>query len=246
MSALEWIIVLAVLAAVVLAFALPRPLLRSSRGNLRRRFGPEYDRTVRRHGGDEGAARRELADRLRHHGRLHPLPLSPADRRRYQVRWSEVQQRFVEWPDAAVAEADHLLTQLVHDRGYPAEAHEQQVAALSVHHPEHVDGYRRVHALAGRGHGGAGGMGTEELREAMIGARELFEDLVEPQPEDRDPDDRPEAADNGHHGHRGTAVLARLRAPWHRDGRQHRRKQDREQEPAPRTGTGAGTEGGPR
>ncbi|WP_165985859.1 hypothetical protein [Streptomyces sp. YIM 98790] len=240
MSVLEWIIVLAVLAAVVLAFALPRPLLRTSRGNLRRRFGPEYDRTVRRHDGDEKAARKELADRVRHHDRLHPLPLSPADRRRYQVRWSEVQQRFVERPDVAVAEADHLLTQLVHDRGYPAGAHEQQVAALSVHHPEHVDGYRRVHALAGRAHGGTGGAGTEELRGAMIEARELFDELVEPQPGDETREDRPHPGGDGHRARhregRGTAVLERLRAPLHRAGREGAHRRD----------TRTGTEGGPR
>jgi len=69
-------------------------------------------------------------------------------------------------------------------RGYPVAEFEQQAADLSVDHPRFVDNYRRAHALAGTArHGQAN---TEDLRQAMVHYRELFEDLLEvaePEPE---------------------------------------------------------------
>ncbi|WP_129843174.1 hypothetical protein [Streptomyces sp. RFCAC02] len=176
------IIILAVVVLAVLALVLAPSTRTAGAGRLRHRFGPEYDRTVARHGGDTRAARKELAARLREHGRLRMRPLSAEDRERYRMRWARVQEKFVESPGGAVAEADHLLTQLIHERGYPSHAYDDQVSALSVHHPRHVEGYRTVHALAGREP--ADGAVTEELREAVVRARDLFNDLLSAQPED--------------------------------------------------------------
>ncbi|MFR9721985.1 hypothetical protein ACL02R_01270 [Streptomyces sp. MS19] len=170
------IIILAVVVLALLALVLAPSAGPAGTGRLQRRFGPEYDRAVARHNGDAKAARKELAARLKQHGRLDLRPLSAEDRERYQTRWARVQEKFVESPGGAVAEADHLLTQLIHDRGYPSHAYDDQVAALSVHHPRHVEGYRTVHALAGREP--ADGTVTEELRAAIVQARGLFNDLL--------------------------------------------------------------------
>ncbi|MFJ4901006.1 hypothetical protein [Streptomyces sp. NPDC088727] len=140
---------------------------------LQRRFGPEYDRTVARHDGDAKAAEHELSERLKRHRSLDERPLSPEDRARYAERWTRIQGGFVDAPQRAVAEADALLAELARDTGFPdGSDFEEQTAALSVHHAEHLNGYRRVHAVQ-RGEGS-----TEEMREAMIEARGLFDVLV--------------------------------------------------------------------
>ncbi|MGW5399223.1 hypothetical protein [Streptomyces sp. NPDC003952] len=148
-------------------------------GGLRRRFGPEYERLVTRHQGDTKAADRELDRRLKQHGSVRERPLSPASREQYAVRWAAIQKRFVDSPQEAVTEADALLARLTSDRGFPADGpFEERLAALSVHHAQHVDGYRGLHGAA-RGRGS-----TEENRRAMTGAGELFDALVAEQPAD--------------------------------------------------------------
>ncbi|MFF8862208.1 hypothetical protein ACF08B_09230 [Streptomyces sp. NPDC015139] len=177
------IILLIVIAAVVVVGA-ALVLGRGRRGgaSLKRRFGPEYERTVARHDGDTKAAERELTERVERHGDLQERPLGEDERERYAARWTAVQEHFVESPRGAVAEADRLLAELAADRGYPdGERYEEQLAALSVHHAGHVDGYRQVHRMsrtdADGGASGNGG-GTEELRAALMGARALFDELT--------------------------------------------------------------------
>ncbi|MFE9247775.1 hypothetical protein [Streptomyces sp. NPDC007088] len=165
-------------------------------GSLRRRFGPEYERTVAHHNGDVKAAEQELAERVRRHGSLRERPLDPAAREQYLARWAGVQERFVEAPRQAVAEAEHLVDEVAGARGFPeGSGHAERVEALSVHHPHHVHGYRRLHDSAAAGSttpgprgseyaagaeeaGAAGHASTEDLREAMVEARGLFEELV--------------------------------------------------------------------
>lgn len=201
--------------------------LRARRGpggqNLKRRFGPEYDRAVARHDGDTKAAEHELAERLERHGSLRERALEPAQSEQYQARWAAAQARFVDSPREAVAEADRLLAELAGARGFPdGGRYEEQLAALSVHHADHVHGYRRVHRVARAGgsgartgDGGSGGPGTEELREAMVEARALFEDLVRParhREESRKAAKSVEGSDSGGSEHvRGEG---RARQPW--------------------------------
>ncbi|MCC5475972.1 hypothetical protein [Streptomyces barringtoniae] len=181
-------IVLTVIVAVVIIAAAASPVLRG-RGRhggsgLRRRFGPEYDRTVALHDGDTEAAERELAERVERHGGLRERPLDQAGREHYAARWTAVQEHFVESPRQAVAEADQLLADVAAARGYPdGGRYEEQFAALSVHHADHVDGYRQVHRVARAGARDAlteAGSGTEEMRTALVGARALFDDLTHP------------------------------------------------------------------
>ncbi|WP_339129112.1 hypothetical protein WJM95_09300 [Streptomyces sp. f51] len=179
------IIALIVVAAVaVVAAALTLRARRPPGGRaLRRRFGPEYDRTVARHDGDTQAAERDLNERVKRHGALRERPLEPAARERYAAGWTAAQERFVDSPEEAVAEADRLLGELAGARGFPdGDRYEEQVSALSVHHAHHVHGYRRVHRAASVRTGGArdGGSDTEQLREAMLAARDLFDELMTP------------------------------------------------------------------
>ena len=228
-------LIVIVAAVVVVVAVLPRRARAGTGGggSLKRRFGPEYDRAVTRHDGDERAAARELAERVKRHGSLEKRPLPGAERERYEARWADAQARFVDSPREAVAEADRLLAELAAARGFPdGGQYETQLEALTVHHAHHVQGYRQVHLAAqttaeGRADNGAGpapGTGTEELREAMIEARALFEDLVTADRRDTkaDREGGAEGENPAHDGkarrdeHDGTAADGRHRShlPW--------------------------------
>ncbi|WP_329404038.1 hypothetical protein OG523_06250 [Streptomyces virginiae] len=169
------VVTLVVVMAVLLAALGHRRIGRGPR----RRFGPEYERLVTRHQGDAKAADRELGERLKQHGSVRERPLSSASREQYTAQWAGIQKRFVDSPQEAVTEADALLARLTSDRGFPVDGpFEERLAALSVHHAQHVDGYRSLH-------GAAGGRGsTEQNRRAMAGAGELFDALVARHPAD--------------------------------------------------------------
>jgi hypothetical protein len=180
------IIVLIVIVAAALAGAAalsPQARGALTGGGLKRRFGPEYERTVARHDGDTKAAERELAGRLKRYGSLSERPLEPAERERYAARWTAAQELFVDSPREAVTAADRLLAEVAGARGFPDGArYEEQLDALSVRYARHVHGYRKLHRAA---HAPASGApesrpGTEEMREAMLQARALFEDLTAP------------------------------------------------------------------
>ncbi|MFD7504707.1 hypothetical protein [Streptomyces sp. NPDC059850] len=188
-------IIIVVAAAVVLATVLAAGIVRARGGGrknaLRRHFGPEYDLNVAEHAGDTKAAERELGDRLRRYRDLKTEPLPGELRERYLAEWVGTQEQFIESPEHAVAGADQLLARLARDRGYPSDRYEEQVAALSVHHADCVQGYRQLHVAAARAREGRAD--TEELREAVVHARPFFEELVKP----------PHHASDGHEGHGG-------------------------------------------
>ncbi|MEV4949345.1 hypothetical protein [Streptomyces sp. NPDC053755] len=177
MSTLTTVLIIAAVVAVLLAAGV---LLRartgpgSDRRSLKRRFGPEYDRTLERHGGDAEAAHDDLRDRVERHGHIRPLPLEPAVREQYTAQWTTLQERFVDAPRQAVADAVQLLSRIAATRGFPAaDRHDDQLAALSVHHPRHVEGLRTARRTAH-----TESASTDELRKALLHARALFEDLT--------------------------------------------------------------------
>ncbi|MFE2560260.1 hypothetical protein ACFXGT_30420 [Streptomyces sp. NPDC059352] len=177
MSTLTIVLILVALVAVILAAGVVgRARVGTGSGTrlLKRRFGPEYDRTLERHGGDGESAHRDLRERVERYGRMRPLPLEPAIQEHYVAQWTMLQERFVDAPRQAVADAEELLTRIAAVRGFPdPDRREEQLAALSVHHPHHVEGLRAV-----RGAVHSGSVSTEELREALVHARALFEDLT--------------------------------------------------------------------
>ncbi|MFI7404975.1 hypothetical protein ACIBW9_31620 [Streptomyces sp. NPDC049541] len=195
--------IIAVIIAVVVIVIGLAILLYTGRGRtrgsggqaLKRRFGPEYARAVADHDGDTKAAEQELGKRVKEHGSLTQQALTPAALERYRARWAAIQEQFVESPLQAVTEADTLLARLARDRGFPdGERFEDQIAALSVHHAHHVQGYRSMHTAA---HGPSG---TEDMREAMVESRSLFEALVTGQPATR-PGPLPPTAKAKRRGH---------------------------------------------
>jgi hypothetical protein len=144
--------------------------------DLRSRFGPEYDRAIDERGG-RGHAEAELRRREKRVDRL-PIRPWPADRRaRYTEEWNEQQARFVDEPRRAVIEADHLIEDVMKERGYPMTDFDQRAADISVDHPQVVNNYRTAHDIAVRQE--RGDTNTEDLRRAMICYRDLFRELVE-------------------------------------------------------------------
>jgi len=61
-------------------------------------------------------------------------------------------------------------------RGYPVSGFDQRAADISVDHPLVLKNYRTAHEIALRQT--AGQASTEELRQAMVHYRTLFEELV--------------------------------------------------------------------
>jgi hypothetical protein len=168
------ILAVAAFAVVVVGLAL---MSRSRRRtvSLREHFGPEYDRVVHAVG-DPRKAEAELDARQRRVEKLHIRPLPEAELDRYHDAWNDVQARFVEDPKRAVAEADDLVGDVMKARGYPVTDFDQRVADVSVDHPRVVTHYRAAHQIAQRSD--AGQADTEELRQALIHYRALFEDLL--------------------------------------------------------------------
>jgi hypothetical protein len=175
MDAWVWIlIVLALLAVVAVVGWIAIGKRRTAQ--LQEGFGPEYERTVRERG-DRGKAEADLRERRERREELEIRPLSPAASERYSEEWRAVQARFVDEPVDAVGQADRLVTEVMRERGYPMDDFERQADVVSVDHPQVVQDYREGHAIyEAYDHGDAS---TEDLRQAMVHYRALFEDLLE-------------------------------------------------------------------
>ncbi|MFI6519274.1 hypothetical protein ACIBF1_27225 [Spirillospora sp. NPDC050679] len=172
-TAVMVVVAVVVIAAVAGAGYLVWTRARSRR--LRQRFGSEYDRAVERHGG-RGAAEKELMSREQRHQELELRELDPGQRERYREQWTRVQEQFVDTPESAVEQADRLVTVVMGDRGYPTGGFDEKVTHLSVEHGRTLDHYRRGHEISARAAGKEAT--TEELRQAMVHYRALFEDLL--------------------------------------------------------------------
>ena len=142
---------------------------------LRERFGPEYERAVSELG-DQERAEEELESRLERVESLDIKPLSREQQERFVREWREVQARFVDKPVQAVQEADRLVKEVMAARGYPVSDFEQRVADISVDHPDLVTHYRGVHEIAARSEQEE--VDTEDLRQAMVHCRAVFEELL--------------------------------------------------------------------
>ena len=169
------IVVLVIVVAAVAATAWWYSQKRRSE-QLHQRFGPEYERAVDEHG-DRGRAEAALEDRKERVEQLHLRPLSPEQRDRFGPEWRHLQARFVDVPAEAVKQADSLVAEVMAARGYPTGDFEQRVADVSVDHPQVVEHYRAAHVIALRNDGGQAN--TEDLRQAMVHYRALFENLLE-------------------------------------------------------------------
>ena len=173
---MNWVLLAVVVVLIVIIGVFVARERRSRK--LKREFGPEYGRVVAERG-DQRAAERELADRRQRVGTFELRPLEPAVRERYLEQWAAAQRHFVDEPVGAVGQAHELVQQVMHDRGYPVdEDFDQRAADISVEHPAVVENYRAAHGISVRARDGQAS--TEQLRQAMVHFRVLFDDLLAP------------------------------------------------------------------
>ena len=169
-----WALIAVLLVALVVAGVVIVRQRRSAQ--LQEGFGPEYGRTLAERG-DRREAEAELSERRERHEQLEIRELEPELRERYSDRWQAAQRTFVDQPAAAVGEADRLVSEVMRERGYPVEDDfDRRAADISVEHPVVVENYRSAHEISGRATRDEAS--TEDLRQAMIHFRELFDELL--------------------------------------------------------------------
>jgi hypothetical protein len=146
-----------------------------SRKELKERFGPEYDRTIET-AETRGEGEKQLAEREKRVEGFQLKELEPRQAQRFADEWRSVQGRFVDAPGGATKEADSLVQEVMSARGYPITNFEQQAADISVDHPEVMSNYRAAHAIAEAN--AKEPASTEDLRQAMVHYRALFNNLL--------------------------------------------------------------------
>jgi hypothetical protein len=142
---------------------------------LQSQYGREYDRAVDELG--RVRAQKALSERERRVERMQIRALTREQRDRFAARWDELQKQFVDDPDGAVREGDRLVEDVMDARGYPISNFDQRIADLSVHHVHVVDDYRALRDIAHKHIQQE--TSTEDLRQAMIHFRAVFDDLLE-------------------------------------------------------------------
>jgi hypothetical protein len=174
---ISWIVLAGVLIVALLilaAWALAKRKKQSLR--LQQRFGTEYDRTIDELGG-RTKAESELKAREKRVELLSITALAPSEAARFSQAWSALQSRFVDNPKGVVMQADQLVRELMLKRGYPMGDFERRAADISVDHPTVAETYRAAQAIAIRDHRGEAN--TEDLRQAVVYYRALFDELLE-------------------------------------------------------------------
>lgn len=171
----SWQIAVIVVVALVVVSVGWIWMRRQRTQRLTEQYGPEYQRAVEAAGGQR-SAERELGARQERVKSFEIRALSTSEHDRYLASWKESQAHFVDDPSGAISQADVLVQEVMRARGYPMADFEQRAADISVDHPHVLDEYRAAHNIAERH--ATGGVETEDLRQAMVHYRALFEDLL--------------------------------------------------------------------
>jgi hypothetical protein len=172
----QTLILLAVIAVAFVALVAWFIFQRTQSHKLQQRFGPEYGRTVDRLG-SQTKAEAELRARERRVEKFNIVPLAPAEATRFSQAWTALQSHFVDDPKGAVVQADALVRELMLKRGFPMGDFERRAADISVDHPVVVENYRTAQRIAERA--ARNEANTEELRNAVVHYRAIFNELLE-------------------------------------------------------------------
>ena len=168
-------IVIVAVILLVLGGLLVMGLRRAQRSKqLKERFGPEYERAVQDFG-DRSKAENDLIQRQQRINKLNIRSLTPAERNQYREAWREVQARFVDDPQSALLDADRLVTEVLHVRGYPTEDFDERLADISAAYPRVTGSYRQACEMVSRLR--REDLTTEDMRKAMVLYRDLFDEL---------------------------------------------------------------------
>jgi ABC-type Na+ efflux pump permease subunit len=176
MNANIYTIIIVILVLVILGLILGAIFSRSQRTKrYQKKFGPDYDATVKSMG-NEKQAQTEMDERQKHVDTLNIRSLSLSERERYLAEWKAVQAKFIDQPGQATVEADHLIMEVMQLRNYPVSDFEQRAADISINYPELVSNYRLARAIAIKNDQHKAD--TEELRQALVYYRSLFDELL--------------------------------------------------------------------
>ena len=163
------------LAVIVLGVVAWLYLQRQRSSRLRSRFGSEYEHLISETG-NRRKAEALLESREKRVRRLSLQRLAEGDRERFVKRWHQAQAHFVDNPGTALREADELVEDVLQAKGYPPADFEERAGDVSVDHPQVIPKYRTAHDIATKERHNAAS--TEELRQAFVCYRELFEELL--------------------------------------------------------------------
>lgn len=181
------VVVLIVLVVLVLAVVGVAAGRRRRTKGLQQRFGPEYEHTVQQNDSRRDAER-ELRERAARREELDIRELDPVRREEFGLRWRQAQEEFVDRPGEAVRDAQSLVTQVMRERGYPVDDHDEAARVVSVDHADVMDQYRSARDISHRQERGQAS--TEQLRQAMVHYRALFGRLLgDPRRDDAYPAD---------------------------------------------------------
>ena len=179
MDAILWIVIAVVVVLVVVVAARGRVRPSPAPPPAGRASVSEYDRTV--DGADRRReAERELREREARHDELDLKPLSDASRQRYTQQWQEMQSGFVDRPQVAVADADRLITDLM--RSVATRSTTSTRAASSCRSTTPTWSRTTAPRTASRCSTVEGRTSTEDLRQAVISYRALFEEMLVDEP----------------------------------------------------------------
>lgn len=142
---------------------------------LRKQFGPEYERAVKEVG-SRNEAEEELEKRQKRIEKLEIRSLAPEEREQFNRQWQAAQAQFVDDPAGSIRKANQLVKEVMAARGYPMSDFEQRAADISVDHPDVVRDYRAARKIALANERNE--VDTEDLRQAMVHYRNLFDDLL--------------------------------------------------------------------
>jgi cytoskeletal protein RodZ len=179
MSASVYTIIIVVLVLVIVGLILALVFSQRQRAKLSKKyqdkFGPDYDATVKTMG-NETKAQKEMDNRQKHVDSLDIRSLTLNEREKYLSEWKAVQAKFIDQPGPATVEADHLIMEVMQLRNYPVSNFEQRAADISINYPELVTNYRLARAIAIKNEQHEAD--TEELRQALVHYRALFNELL--------------------------------------------------------------------
>jgi hypothetical protein len=169
------ILVLVVVVLLLAVLAAWTNTTRARSAKLQSRFGPEYERTLEA-AGSRKEAEQELAARQRRVEEFNLRPLSAPERQQFADRWRDAQAQFVDQPEQAIGQADRLVNEVMQARGYPVADFDRRAADLSVDHAAVIANYRAARELMHKQEQRLAS--TEDLRQAMVHYRALFDDLL--------------------------------------------------------------------
>ena len=114
---------------------------RSRSRRLKESFGPEYDRQVSKAGRSEGE--KHLDERRKRVAEYQLRTLAPDDRVDFIRRWDVIQASFVDDPKGAIADAQHLVDEVMDARGYPiGDAQRQEDVSVESLRRRRLPGHR--------------------------------------------------------------------------------------------------------